>query len=228
MPSWPANIAAYCALSDSDNALNFSRNSCKVCDSGLTDPSAFVMLIFNSSIASAACPTGCVRFVSRLRKLIPACDALIPLLAINPIATAVSSMLYPREPATGATYLNVSPILATSVFVALAAIAITSANLPLSFAAMPKAVSASVTISDVVPRSSPDAAARAIKPSIPSIISFASHPACAMYLNASADSDAVNFVMAPIWFAFSVNCANSSLVAPDIAFTSDIAASKSA
>ena len=49
----------------------------------------------------------------------PACDALIPLFAIRPIATAVSSMLYPRAPATGATYLNVSPIFATSVFVAL-------------------------------------------------------------------------------------------------------------
>ena len=156
-------------------------------------------------MASSAWPTGCVRFVSRLLKLVPACDALIPLLAIRPIATAVSSMLYPKAPATGATYLNVSPILATSVFVAFAAIAITSANLPLSFADIPNAVRASVTISDVVPRSSPEAAAKDMSPSIPSIISFASQPACAIYLNASADSEAVNFVTAPIWFAFSVN-----------------------
>ena len=45
--------------------------------------------------------------------------------------------------------------------------------------------------------------------------------------NASADSLAVNFVVAPISLAFSVSFIKSEPVAPLIAFTCDIAASKS-
>ena len=48
-----------------------------------------------------------------------------------------------------------------------------------------------------------------------------------MYWSASADSDALNFVVAPISFAFSSRAAKSSLVAPEIAWTFDMAASKS-
>ena len=50
------------------------------------------------------------------RKEVPACEPFIPAFAINPMAVAVSSAEYPNEPAKGATYLNVSPIMPTLVF----------------------------------------------------------------------------------------------------------------
>ena len=73
-------------------------------------------------------------------------------------------------------------------------------------AANPKAVIASVTISLVVARSSPDAAARFMIPSILVSISPVFQPAIAIYWNASALSVAENFVLAPISFAFSASC----------------------
>ena len=105
---------------------------------------------------------------------------MIPLLAIRPIAVDTSSTLNPSAPATGATYLKVSPIIATFVFAFELAAARTSAKCVESFAERPKAVSASVTISDVVARSSPDAAARFMIPSIPSSISLVFQPAIAI------------------------------------------------
>ena len=76
--------------------------------------------------------------------------------------------------------MNVSPIIDTLVFALEDAAARTSAKCPESDAVNPNAVSASVTISDVVARSSPDAAARFIIPDIPSIISDVFHPAIAI------------------------------------------------
>ena len=64
-------------------------------------------------------------------------------------------------PATGAQYLNVSPIMDTLVLALLEAAASTSAKCPECPAVSPKAVSASVTISEVVARSSPDPASEA-------------------------------------------------------------------
>ena len=106
------------------------------------------------------------------------------------------------------------------------AFARTSAKCVESDADRPKAVKASVTISLVVARSSPEAAARFIIPSIPSSMSAVFHPAIAMYEKASADSEALNFVLAPISFALSVRLFNSCAVAPDIAATLDIDDSK--
>ena len=48
-----------------------------------------------------------------------------------------------------------------------------------------------------------------------------------MYLNASAESLAENFVLAPISIALSLKASNSEPVTPEIALTSDIPASKS-
>ena len=93
-------------------------------------------------------------------------------------------------------------------------------------AAIPNAVIASVTISDVLARSSPDAAARFIMPSIPFSMSVVSHPAIAIYCMASADSVAENFVLAPISLAFSVSWLRSSPEAPEIALTFDMPSSK--
>ena len=47
-------------------------------------------------------------------------------------------------------------------------------------------------------------------------------------MKASADSDALNLVSLPICLAFELSLSNSSELAPDIAFTFDIPASKSA
>ena len=86
----------------------------------------------------------------------------------------------------------------------------------------PNAVIASVTISETLARSSPEAAARFITPEMPFSISFVSHPAIAIYLNACALSEAEYFVFAPISIALLRSCVNCSPVAPEIAFTSDI------
>ena len=168
---------------------------------------------------------------------------MIPLFAINPSAIAVSSTLYPSAPATGAAYLNDSPNIDTLVFEVDEAAASTSAKcvafatsfekpslitVVVPLADKPKAVMASVTISDVVARFSPEAAARFIMPSMPFNMSLVRHPAIAMYSIASPDSVAENFVFAPISLAFSPSFSTSSLVAPEIAPTFDICASKSA
>ena len=76
----------------------------------------------------------------------------------------------------GAAYWNVEPIIATFVLAFDDAAAKTSAKCPESFAVKPKALRASVTISEVEAKSSPDAAARFIIPSIPSSISPVFHP----------------------------------------------------
>ena len=226
--SCPARFAAICTCSSWVSPANFCRSSKSVASSGLMLPSALVMDSPSSSIASAAAFGGFASLVRIARKLVPACVPLIPAFAIKPIAVAVSSMLYPSAPATGATYLKVSPIIDTLVLDLDAAIASTSANRPLSSAFMPKAVSASVTISDTAPKSSPDAAASFITPSSPPSISEVSQPAIAMYFKPSAASEAENFVSAPNRLASSVSALSSSALAPEIAATSLIPASKSA
>ena len=150
-------------------------------------------------------------------KDVPAWLPLIPAFAISPIAVAVSSILYFMDPANGATYLKVSPIIATLVLELLDAFASTSAKCPESFAFNPKAVIESVTMSDTVPRSSPEAAAKFITPDNPETIWFVFHPAIAMYLSAVADSVAENFVVAPICFAFADSFSRSFPDAPEIA-----------
>ena len=93
----------------------------------------------------------------------------------------------------------------------------TSANLAESLADKPNPVRESATILAESAKSSPDAAARFITPSIPSNMALVSQPACAMYWNASADSVAENLVFAPISIALSLNFSNSPEVAPAIA-----------
>ena len=114
------------------------------------------------------------------RKAVPAMLPLTPALAMRPVAMATSSMLYPRAPAIAAEDLNVSPIMLTLVLELVAAAASTSEKRAVSAAVRPKAVRLSVTISDTMARSSPAAAARCRTPSMPDIISWASHPAIAM------------------------------------------------
>ncbi len=128
-------------------------------------------------------------------------------------------MLYFIVPAIGATYLKVSPIKATLVFDLEVAAANTSAKCVDFSADMPKAVRASVTMSDTLARLSPDAPARFIIPAIPSSICLSSQPAIAMYCIAWPASVAENWVVAPISFALVVSFSRLSPEAPDMACT---------
>ena len=187
--------------------------------SGFIVPSALVSDIPYSSIAVATCAVGLLRRTNVLLSAVPASLPFMPLLAISPSATDMSSILYPIAPAMGATYLKLSPSMPTFVFELVVAAASTSAKCALSAAVSPNAVSASVTMSDTVPRSSPDAAARLIMPGRPSIISCASQPAMPMYSMALAASVAPNTLSAPICMAACRSMSISSDVAPAIAPT---------
>ena len=180
------------------------------------------------SIASAHSFGGLAKRVNIDLNDVPACSPLIPALAISPIAVATSSTEYFSAPARGAAYLKVAPIIDTFVLLLDDAAARTSAKCAESFACKPNAVKASVTISETLARSSPDAAAMFMIPSIPDIISADFQPAIAIYCIASADSVALNFVFAPISLAFSVKASSSFPDVPEIAATFDIPSSKSA
>ena len=130
-------------------------------------------------------------------------------------------------PATGATFWNVAPIMETLVFALEDACASTSAKRPDWSAVMLNAVSASVTMSETCPKSSPDAAARFIMPGKPPNIWSVFQPAIAIYSSAFPASTAVNCVVAPMCLAISVRRVMSSVVAFEIAFTVDICASSS-
>ena len=227
MASLPAMPAAYSAFCASVKSENLSRNSTIRELSGFIAPLVSVRERFKSSIYAATSLDGLAKLVSILRKDVPAWDAFIPEFAIRPIATAVSSALYPNAPATGATYLNVSPSMATLVFALELAAARISAKCPLSAAVIPNPVRASVTISEVKARLSPEAAAKSMIPLMPLSISSVFHPAMAIYSMALAASVALNFVEAPISFALSVSASRSFPDAPEIACTLDIPASKS-
>ena len=147
---------------------------------------------------------------------------------MRPVATATSSIEYPRAPATAPAYLKVSPILATSVLVLVAAAARTSEKCSTRFWAssvliplseIPKAVISSVTMSDTVPRSSPDADARSITDEIPARIWSVFQPAMPMYCMASPTCVAVYLVSVPSCLALSLSAWKSSPVAPVMALT---------
>ena len=127
---------------------------------------------------------------------------------MRPNPTATSSTLYPRAPATGATYLKDSPSIAIFVFELADAAASTSEKCVASLAFKLKAVKLSVTISDVNAKSSLAAAARFITPAIPCVMSAVFHPAIAIYSNAFPASVALNSVFNPIFLALSPNLSN--------------------
>jgi len=176
----PTSACAADACSDSDICENATRQSARISFRSRIEPSALVVAI---SISPKASPQNFTSPASAFiieRSAVPACEPLIPLFAMRPIASAVSSQENPKAPATGAQYLKVSPIMDTLVLALDDAAASTSAKCPESAAVSPKAVRASVTISDVVARSSPLAAARSMIPSIPSSISPVFQPAIAI------------------------------------------------
>ena len=227
IPSFPAIAEAYWVFWTSSRSAKLIRKSDSVSPNDLVFPSESVNDIPRSSIAPATLSVGEARFVIIFLNDVPDCEPFIPAFAISPIAADISSMLYPMAPARGATYLNVSPIMPTLVFAFVAVCASTSAKYVLWSALIPKAVIASVTISEVVARSSPEAAAKFITPASPFVISVVFQPAIAIYSIACADSVAENAVVAPISCALALRISNSSPVAPDIAATVDICESKS-
>ena len=176
----PTRASAVFAFSDSDSWEKALRQSARISDRSLMDPSALVVWIVTSPRFSPTISMGPVRLFMMVRSEVPAWEDLMPALAIRPIASDVSSTEKPSAPAMGATYLNVSPIMATLVLALEEAAASTSAKCPESAAVRPKAVRASVTISEVVARSSPEAAARSMTPLIPSSISSVFQPAMAI------------------------------------------------
>ena len=180
MAFFPTSDSAAFAFSDSDKLPKALRQSSRISDSPRMEPSALVVWIVTSPKALPLSLISPVRLFIMERSDVPACEDLIPAFAISPIASAVSSAEKPSAPAIGAQYLNVSPIIETFVLALLLAAARISAKCPLSFAVSPKAVRASVTMSDVVARSSPDAAARLMIPSMPDSISSVFQPAIAI------------------------------------------------
>ncbi len=154
--------------------------SAKSSDSGSIFPELSVIANPRVSIAMADSSVGFASLVRMARRDVPAWLLFIPAFAIRPMAMAVSSAEYPRAPARGATYLKVSPIIPTFVLALLEAAANMSAKCVDSDADIPNAVNASVTMSEVAARSSPDAAARFMMPSMPSSMSVVFHPAMAM------------------------------------------------
>ena len=124
----PTNACAAFACSDSDSCENAERQSAKISLRSRIEPSAFVVAISTSPMESPQNLTSPARAVMIARSAVPDCEPLIPLFAIRPIACAVSSQENPREPATGAQYLKVSPIMLTFVFALDDAAASTSAK----------------------------------------------------------------------------------------------------
>ena len=180
MACFPTKDSAACAFSDSESPEKASRQSPKMSESERMEPSALVVATVTSPMDFPEMVKSLLRLVMTVRRAVPACVDLIPEFAIRPMASAVSSALKPKAPAIGAQYLKVSPIMETLVFALEDAAARISAKCPESFAESPKAVKASVTISEVRAKSSPDAAARFMMPSIPEIMSFDFQPAIAM------------------------------------------------
>ena len=176
----PTRVSAALAFSDSDIWSNATLQSAKISDKLRIEPSEFEVAISISPKAAEQNFTSPERAVIMERMEVPDCVDLIPAFAIKPKASAVSSQENPKAPAIGAQYLKDSPSMDTLVFALELAAANTSAKCPLSAAVKPKAVSASVTISEVVARSSPLAAARFMMPSMPDSISFVFQPAIAI------------------------------------------------
>ena len=190
--SCPAMEAAACVFCSSVSPLNLERSSRRVCLNGLMVPSALAAFIPNESNTFAASAGGFTNLVRVERNAVPASLPFMLALAISPMAREVSSMLYFMAPAIGATYLKVSPIMATLVFDLEVAAANTSAKCADFSAGRAKADRASVTMSETLARFSPDAPARFIMPAMPLSICLSSQPAIAMYCMACPASVAEN------------------------------------
>ena len=114
--SCPPIEAAICAFCCSVRPANAPLISTIISFRDFIDPSLLVIDSPSADIADATSSVGLAIRVKMERRAVPACVALIPEFAIKPIAVAQSSAENPSDPATGATYLNVSPIIETFVF----------------------------------------------------------------------------------------------------------------
>ena len=176
----PTSCSAAWTFSDSVKLANAARQSVRISLSPRIEPSAFVVCTTTLPMDSPVISKSLDSELKMVRSAVPACVDLMPAFDIRPTASAASSTLKPKAPATGAQYLKVSPIIATSVFDAADAVANTSAKCAASCAFSPKALSEPTTISEVIARSSPEDAARFITPSIPESICSVVQPACAI------------------------------------------------
>ena len=111
----PTSDSAAAAASDSDRPEKAVRQSARISDRSLMEPSALVVAMVTSPMALPEIFTSPARLFMMVRRAVPAWLPLIPAFAIRPIASAVSSAEKPRAPAIGAQYLKVSPIMETFV-----------------------------------------------------------------------------------------------------------------
>src|SRR5690554_1438237 len=123
MASLPKIDAAYWACCSSVKPANLVLSSSITSLKGSIFPFASVIDKPKSSIALDIFPVGLARLVMALLKEVPACELLIPALAIRPRASAASSAEYPKEPKSGATYLKDSPSIDTLVLALLEVLA---------------------------------------------------------------------------------------------------------
>ena len=180
MASLPKMVLAAAVCSVAERPPRLLRKLSKTSLNDFISPLRLVRLMPYRSMALCILSVGAAMFARAVFRLVPAMEPLILLFAIRPRARETSSMEYFKAPATGATYLKDSPIIPTLVFAFALACARTSAKCPESDACSPKAVKASVTMSEVVARSSFEAAARLIMPSMPFSISSVFQPAIAI------------------------------------------------
>ena len=130
----PAIVFAYWDCSAWVSPWNAERSSITTSSHFRMEPSALVISTPSSLAALAAPPVSVDRRIISERRAVPAISALIPAFAMREMLMAVSSIVYPSEPTTAPTYLNVDPIMSTVVFAFAAAAAITSARCPASSA----------------------------------------------------------------------------------------------
>ena len=173
---------------------------------------------------------GLVGFASRdraPRSAVPAWDPLMPASDMMPMAAAVSSRLWLMELATGATYFMASPMSSVWALVRAAASANTSATWEASEASSPNPRMAEAAISEEVAKSAPEEAAKSSMPGMAAIISSTVKPALARFSMPWATSEAEKEVSAPSCSAWASRASISVEVAPAMACTRSIWASKS-
>ena len=160
------------------------------------------------------------------RNDVPACEPEIPAFASTPNNAVVSSTEMFAAFAIGATYFIDSANFSISNAERENDNAITSVTRFVSDASKPNPRNVAPATSAARARSDPDACAKYNVASVTFVISLALKPSFANSTCSCATSFAVNMVDAPSCSAFARSFWNSSAVAPEIALTSDIFASK--
>ena len=182
-------------------------------------PSASYTATLVSPMATAPFSADFCKSLNMEFNAVPAVLPLIPLFANIPKTAEVSSRLFPADDAAGPAIRSASDNCSTFVFDLACAAANTSDACEAFSASIPNIDIISVTISDAVAKSSCPAVAKFKTDGKAEVICSTSQPAKAIYPKASADSEALYLVVAPISRATALSVSISSAVAPEIACT---------